>query len=264
MNRFLAFFLLFAGVASAAPPAREIMQRNETARKIRDVTSSATLTTGGGGSPERVKKFSWSRKLLADGVHFDTLTRFHEPAEVRGEGILFLERDNDENDVMMYLPAFKKIRRVESQQQSGSFMGSEFSYADIATPHLDDYAYKLEREEKCPGDAAATCYVVESTPARDDVRERTGYSRTVSWIRADNFMAVRGEYYKAEGGELGKTMDASEIREVDTKEHRWMSHRLRIENAASHRYTLLQFAEVKVNAGVPDSTFTQANLSKER
>lgn len=240
------------------------MLKNEDARKIDDVQSSATLTTGGGGSAEKTKQFTWWRKLTSDGTHFDTLTRFHEPAEVRGEGILFLEHEGDNNDVQMYLPAYKKIRRVESQSQSGSFMGSELSYADIATPHVDDYKYELQKEDapcEIDGGKQAQCYLVQSVPANDAVKERTGYSKTLQWIRKDNFMGVQGEYYDAAGA-LWKKTKAANLHEVDAAKHKWMAYDIRVENAKNSKFTTLKFAGVKVNAGIPDSTFTQQNLSR--
>jgi outer membrane lipoprotein-sorting protein len=230
--------------------------------------ASATLSTKTGGT-ERVKDFTWWRKLLGDGVHFNTLTRFHAPAEVRGEGILFLEHPADENEVLMYLPAYKKIRRVESQAQSSSFMGSEFSYADIATPHVDDYNYKQVKEEACPNVAGSTenagmqCLVIESTPKTDAVKERTGYTKNVSWIRKDNFMQVRVEDY-GEGDKLVKLLQASDIKEVEPAKHKWMAMTVRMENVVKGNVTLLKFADVKVNQGVPESTFTQQSLSKEK
>lgn len=241
---------------AATLSAKEVMTRNEEVRKINDVNSSATLTTGGGKSGEKVKKFTWWRKLIADGTHFNTLTRFHEPAEVRGEGILFLEHEGDQNDVQMYLPAYKKIRRVESQAQSGSFMGSEFSYADIATPHVEDFKYTMTKDD-------SDHYVVECVPATDAVKERTGYSKTVQWVRKDNFMADRGEYYNA-AGELWKKMKAADIQEVDKAKHKWMSHDVRIDNVKNKKFTTLKFSNVKVNQGIPDSIFTPQNLAREK
>lgn len=251
-------YILTMNIGRAATlSAKEVMAKNEEARKISDVNSGATLVIGkSGDAAVKSKKFTWWRKLTADGTHFNTLTRFHEPAEVRGEGILFLEREGDQNDVQMYLPAYKKIRRVESQAQSGSFMGSEFSYADIATPHLDDFKYELVKDE-------AAHYVVQSVPATDAVKERTGYAKTVQWIRKDNYMAEKGEYYDKEGA-LWKKSQASEIREVDTAKHKWMAHAVRIENAKNGKYTTLQFSAVKVNQGIADSTFSQQNLAREK
>lgn len=248
--------------AWAGPSGKEIMTRNEEARKLDDVTSSANLMTGGGNREEKVKGFTWWRKLAADGAHFNTLTRFHAPAEVRGEGILFLEGKDGENEVLLYLPNFKKIRRVENQQQSGSFMGSEFSYSDIASPHADEHEYKILREAPCPDpDAGVQCWVIEATPATEKVRERTGYSRTVNWIRQDNHMGAKGEYYDLEG-KLLKKLTVGETKLVDAGKGKWMSHLLRIENARNGKFTVLRFAAVKANTGVKDAVFTQQNLQR--
>ena len=241
------------------------MIRNEEARKIQDVQSNASITTGGGGAAEKIKTFTWWRKLTGDKIHYNTLTRFHTPAEVRGEGILFLERENNQNDVQMYLPAYKKVRRVESQQQSGSFMGSEFSYADIATPHVEDYSHKMQKDsDSCGAEHPnVRCYVIESIPASDEVKERTGYSKTIQWVRQDNFMGAKADFYGLDG-EIKKRMQSTEIKEVDPSHRKWMAHHVRIENAKSNKFTTLQFSAVKVNSGIPDSTFTVQNLSREK
>ena len=182
----LANTLASTEAGAAGPDARDIMVKNEEARRIREITSSATITTGL-GTETKVKTFTWWRKLGGDSVHFKTLTRFHTPAEIRGEGILIEEREANANEVSLYLPTFKKTRRVEGQSQSSSFMGSVFSYSDIAQPHVDDYRHVFLRTEACPNDARVQCHVITSTPANDNVRERTGYSKTVEWIRVDNW-----------------------------------------------------------------------------
>lgn len=246
---------------AAAPSAQEIMSKNEDARRVRSMESKAKLVTKGSGG-EKTKEFTWWRELTGDKVHFNTLTRFQSPAEVRNEAILFAEKAGD-TDVQMYLPAFKKIRRVESQQQSGSFMGSEFSYSDIATPKANEYTYKLLREETCPNEPASRCFVVESTPASEEIKESTGTSRSVKWIRADNFMDIKGEYFN-EKGELWKRMEASKIKKVDPKENKWLAHNIKMENVKNGRSTILEFDSVKVNQDIPDSTFSTQNLSREK
>ena len=177
MNKWIFFGIGLSGTSAwAGMDGRAIMLKNEEARKVSDVQSQAVIVTGEPGAVEKTKKFTWWKKLQADKVHYFTLTRFHFPAEVRGEGILFLEHGGEQNnEVMLYLPTFKKIRRVENAQQSGSFMSSEFSYSDISTPHVDDYKYQLKREEKCPEAEAAKqqCFVVQSEPATDVIRDRT-------------------------------------------------------------------------------------------
>jgi outer membrane lipoprotein-sorting protein len=215
--------------AQAQLSGHEIMAKHEEARKLLTVQAKAKLITGGGGT-ERVKDFTWWRKLSDNGVNYNTLTRFHFPPEVKGEGILFLEKSADKTDVQIYLPNFKKVRRVESQQQSGSFMGSEFSYSDIATPHVDDYKYKILEEEASCSEPSVTdqkCYVIEAIPATSAIKERTGTSKSVYWIRHDNYMAVKGEFYDT-SGTLWKKMQATEIKEVDAGKKKWMAMNVRM------------------------------------
>ncbi len=265
MNKILTLTALFLIPNLAhALTGLEIMTRNEEARKVNEFESRAKLTTGNSKNPSsKIKEFSFWRKVQADGVHNSTFTRFHAPAEVRNEGILIVENGSGKNDVLLYLPAYKKIRRVESQQQSGSFMGSVFSYSDIATPHVDEYRYTVLKEETCPTKEAAAikCHVVEAAPANDDVKERTGYTKSVAWVRQDNFMVVKGEYYNLEGA-LFKRLEANEIKLVDPKGRKWLSHLVFIANLKTGDFTRLEFSKVKVNGGIPDAIFTQQNLQK--
>jgi outer membrane lipoprotein-sorting protein len=265
MNKKLLLLGLIPLISQAAGmSAKEIMVKNEEARKVSEFESDARLSTGNESDRSlKVKEFSFWRKVQQDGVHNNTLTRFHAPAEVRNEGILILENAAGKNDVLLYLPNFKKTRRVESQQQSGSFMGSVFSYSDIATPHVEDYEYKTLRTEACPGaeHSKIQCSVIEAIPSNDDVKERTGYSRSHAWVRQDNFMAVKGEYYNLEG-ELFKRLEANQIKMVDAKNKKWLAHFLSIVNLKNHEFTKLEFSKVKVNSGIPNSIFTQQNLQK--
>jgi outer membrane lipoprotein-sorting protein len=266
MNKFVFLLLLTSTVSFAQTKlsAKEIMTKNEEARRVSEFETRAKLTTGTvGSSGDKIKDFTLWRKVQKDGVHNSTFTRFHAPAEVRNEGILITENASGKNDVLLYLPNFKKIRRVESQQQSGSFMGSVFSYSDIATPHVEDYSYKLVRQEKCPSAEAATqtCAVVECTPANDEVKERTGYTKSTIWVRLDNFMGVKGEYYNLEG-KFFKKLEASQIKLVDAKNHKWLAHAVYLENLTTKEFTKLEFSDVKVNSGISDAIFTQQNLQK--
>jgi hypothetical protein len=266
MNRkfVFAFSLLALTPSAFALSGKEIMTRNEDARKVNEFEARSKLITGNTkDSSTKSKEFSFWRKVQPDGIHNSTFTRFHAPAEVRNEGILIVENGSGKNDVLLYLPAYKKIRRVESQQQSGSFMGSVFSYSDIATPHVDEYQYSVLKEENCPTKEAAAikCHVVEAVPANEDVKERTGYTKSVAWVRHDNFMVVKGEYYNLEGI-LFKRLEASEIKLVDPKGRKWLSHLLFIENLKTGDFTRLEFSKVKVNGGIADAIFTQQNLQK--
>lgn len=118
------------------------MVKHEEARQVPAFVAKALLASVKADGAKKEKTFTLWRKLKADGVHYQTLTRFHLPAEVKGEAILFLENDKGENDILLYLPAYQKVRRIERSQQSASFMGQTLAiptlrvlmWTTIATP----------------------------------------------------------------------------------------------------------------------------------
>jgi outer membrane lipoprotein-sorting protein len=254
----LAFFL--SGFTPAlALDAHEIMVKHEDARRIPSFTARASLVSEKADGTRKEKTFSIWRKLKENGVHFNSLTRFHAPAEVKNEAILFLENDKGENDILIYLPAYQKVRRIERSQQSASFMGSDFSYSDITTPHVDEYHHGMKGEEACPTDPSVRCYKIEAKPVSDAVRERTGYSRTLIWVRKDNFMIVRNDNYGVDDTWV-KTSLLTEIEKQPSG--KWFTKNISITSKKDGGKTTLHFSDVKTEVKIDPNLFTQQSLAK--
>jgi hypothetical protein len=248
-------------VTGAEPSGRELLERQEEARKLPSFQAKASLSTSKAGEPAKApKRFRWWRKLGDDRTRFVTLIRFDEPATIRGEAVLIRE-DKRQNNVLLYLPHFKKVRRVEGQSQSSNFFGSVFSYSDVAVPHADDSTAKVLREESCPGEQRK-CWVVEVSPATAAIKDRTGYSRSVQWIHQDTWVTVAGDFYDQKN-KLWKRLTATEVKEVDPKAHKWLPHRIRLEDVQKNRTTDLRLTDVKVNVRLDDTLFTDQNLANE-
>ena len=70
-------------------------------------------------------------------MEFDKGTRqlmmFESPADVRNTGMLSIDyKDgNKDDDQWLYLPSLNKSTRISSGDKSGSFMGTDLSYADM-------------------------------------------------------------------------------------------------------------------------------------
>lgn len=242
------------------PSAAEVMQKAEQARRVQDLTARATLITQA-GDRTKTKTFTLKTALADDGVHYKTFARFHTPAVIRNEAVLIVEGP-DGNDVHLYLPRYKKIRRVESSSQSGSFMGSVFSYSDMTVQHAKDWDHDRLRKEPCPGETTVTCQVIESTPKTSAVRTRTGYGKAVQWVREDHWVVVRGEFYGTDGA-LKKVATGTDVKQVSRENDRWMALTLRVEDAKTKRFTVLRLRHVQVDQGIPDAVFTHQNLSRE-
>jgi hypothetical protein len=88
-----------------------------------------------------------------------SLTIFDSPKDVKGTAFLNYTHKVGDDDQWLYLPALKRVKRISSSNKSGSFMGSEFAYEDIANQEVEKYTYKWLRDEiyenrdcfvKCP------------------------------------------------------------------------------------------------------------------
>ena len=135
---YIALFLAFiAGtIGSSAKAAEEIKAEKLTAKEILDKTDTQNdakdqfsimkMTLFDKSDKKKTRK----RILLTKAWNKrdkKRLIKFLSPADVKGFGFLVLEPDSPSEKMYLYLPAFKKIRRIAGSAKSRSFMGSDFS-----------------------------------------------------------------------------------------------------------------------------------------
>ena len=101
---------------------------------------------------------------------------FIEPKDDRGIAFLKIEHENKDDEMRMWLPAFKKVRRISSKKKSDSFMGSDLSFEDLSNRRLNDNNYKRLEDANLLG---RDCYVLETIPKKES---KSNYVRHVSWI----------------------------------------------------------------------------------
>ncbi len=86
---------------------------------------------------------------------------FLEPKDDRGVAFLKIEHNNKDDEMRMWLPAFKKVRRISSKRKGDAFMGSDLSYEDLTSRDLNEYTYKRLDDELVN---STQCFVLESKP----------------------------------------------------------------------------------------------------
>jgi outer membrane lipoprotein-sorting protein len=143
-----------------------------------------------------------------------------------------------------------------ASNKKDSFGGTDFSYGDVIGHKVEDWNHKVLRQEKLDG---RDCYVVESTPKRPEVADNTGYSKRVSWIDKESYVASRGEIYD-QSGELLKRTSAQDVERVDAKNDRYQPMKLIGENVQTGHKTIIEFTNFKANVGVGDELFAARSL----
>ena len=232
------------------------MQKSLLSIKVQDSTTRSTFRLINAAGQQRVRETDGQTKLIAGTTDNRRLVNFLSPADVRGTKTLLIEHSAGDDDIWIYLPAMKKVRRLVANNKKDSFVGTDFSYGDVIGHKVEDWTHKQLPPEKIDG---RDCYVVESTPKRPEVADNTGYSRRVSWIDEESYVALRGEIYDQSGALLKRTK-AEDVQRVDSKNERYQPMKLTAENVQTGHKTIIEFTNFKANVGVGDEVFAARSL----
>ncbi len=245
MKKTALIFLILLFLVSKntfALTGEELLKKAEDAMNApqdREVTDKMVLVKKDGSQKQR------EIKVYQKGNH-KRLLIFLSPADVKGVGFLSLSDD----EMYLYLPAFRKIRRIASHIKNEDFMGTDFSYEDLAeTEYTDDYAATLK-------DEGENAYILELKPKENaDV----SYSKQLMWVDKETYIPKRTEYY-SKSGMLIKVMTAESIEKIDGY---WFPRKMTMETVKSGHKTLLELVEIKHDSGLGDDFFSQRNLKRQ-
>ncbi len=255
-----ATLVVHAPVEAASLDAQTVMTRNYQATRFADSRSEATFRLISSGGQERVRKTLGVTKMQADGVQNRRMIRFLSPSDVRNTATLLIENSGKDDEIWVYLPATKKARRLAANNKRSSFIGTDLSYGDIVGHRPDSWTHVMQPETTIAGKAV---YVIESKPANAKVGSDSGYSKRVSWIAKDSFVALKVDFYDAAGALL-KTLENSDLRQIDAAQGKWQPMSLKVRNHQTGHTTMVKVDSFKTNTGVGDEFFSARYLEKEQ
>ncbi len=171
------------------------------------------------------------------------MVKFTSPASQKGIAFLSLP-----NDIMyLYLPAFKKTRRIASHIKNTKFAGTDFTYEDMeAKRYSEKYIPELLKRDE-------SHYILQLKPKEGIV---TDFSKLVMWIRTDNFYPTKIEFYD-KGNNLYKVMTREKIEKVGEY---WTSKESEMEDLKAKHKTKMILLDVKFDSGLSDEIFTERYL----
>jgi hypothetical protein len=238
--------------------ARDIVDRSFKVTKLAGIEMMSTMTIIDGRGRERVRELASVSKLYDDGATEKRLIRFLAPADVKGTGLLTFDYEDKDDDMWLFMPALRKTRRIVSTEKAKNFMGSEFTYADMTPPVLDDFTYTLLGEKEQGG---IDCWEIEVIPANEDVADENGFSKRVVCIEKQDFVLRHASYYDLDG-ELQKELEVLEIQEVDTTLHRFRPTHMVMTNLQNERKSVLKVDKIAFSPDVKDEFFTTRYLER--
>jgi len=245
-------FLTFSAGIAAADRGKEIMITQKNMDKgFHDEISilHMTLINAHGDRNTRLMK-NKRFEIKDDGDK--SLNRFLKPGDIKGTALLTYEHKVGADDQWLYLPALKRVKRISSRNKSGSFMGSVFSYEDLASFEVEKFTYKFIRETSLKG---VPCFVIERYP----VDKNSGYTRQIVYLRKDNYQFKQIDYYD-------RKSDILKIAYYDDfKLHNgkyWRPTRIHMKNVQTRKETIVEFTDTKVGVGLKESSFSKRALKK--
>ncbi len=247
MRRFWVWVLLLAAPALALS-GEEVLKQVEARPRPKTFHGKLAMELINKQGKRLTRELEiWTKR---EGSVEKMLIKFLAPPDVRGTAFLAIRKGGRE-EMKLYLPALKKVRRIAGGQKKGSFMGSDFSYDDISklgSLKSENYQSKLLREE-------GAFYVVEATPKPG---VESAYERLVLWVEKPHFDVVKIEFYRK--GALYKVMTLDEIQTYAGKYR--IPTRLVMENKKTRHKTVLLQRELELDHPIPDSVFTERFMKR--
>lgn len=235
---------IFADATIAASDGRSLMEQSEKATKS---NSEATvyrlelLDKDGNLVQARTMEF-YFKKLPAKE---STLIRFLTPAAMQGTGLLIEDAAKEANDIWLYLPATRKLRRIAGAEKTNWFMGTEFTNEDFEDYQLNLYRFIFERDEPC---GTALCSVVTAVADNKQEQHASGYSKKVYFIDKESLYPVGIDYYGPDGL-LVKRLTATGLQRESSY---WRPTNVEMKNLENGRSTRLTVQTRELDGGLDD------------
>jgi len=147
------------------------------------------------------------------------VVKFITPAGINNVGVLALS----DNEMYVYMPAYKKVRRIQGSMRNNDFQGTDFSYREMGSYNYaenyeatikkeDDKTYLLQLDRKSSSDAP--------------------YNQLIITVDKSNYLPQKIEMYNE--GNLNKVLT---VLESEKSGNYWTLKRIRMENLKKNHYT---------------------------
>jgi len=184
----------------------------------------------------------------------NTMIVFHRPASVKDTRFLSIGHSDKVPEQWIYLPALKRVKRITTSDADQSFLGTDFTYADMGANDIDKANYSLLREEIFENEQ---CWVIETIPLES---AGSDYFRTVSWISKEMLLPVYMEMYDKHD-KLIKKLTTENIEKIQDY---WTPKTTTMLNVQTSHSTTLTMDKIVYDVNLPDGIFTSGFLQTGR
>jgi outer membrane lipoprotein-sorting protein len=173
------------------------------------------------------------------------------PADIAGMKFLQIQNSDSDDERFLYTPELKRTLRIAGSNRSESFMGTDFSYADLDGRDLRQSSSVLKADETI---GKFDCDHLAVTPKNGDAV----YAKIDLWVRKDNYVPLKWVMFDKRLSPV-KTLLAKEIQRHGG---RWFITGSRMTDASTGRSTELMLEKVDRREDIPLDTFSVRAIEK--
>jgi len=234
----------------------EEIYRRVLRNRLRSYEQDARITSGDrGGSIQETaltvhfQSFKDENDQATDGIHSKTRLEYTEPFDLRYTTYLVIDKADATNDQFVYLPTYRRIRRVNLRGEA--VFGSDFSFEDVLPRELEDADYQRRPDERVDG---VPCFAVEATP---NASANSEYSRFVFVVEKERYVPLEIRYWNEAGVQFKRLQaDYDSIERFDTA---WIPMRSTMSNLLQESWSKLVVRKL-----IPNPPLTRALFSVRR
>ena len=223
-----------------------IMTETMNPQQSKGIMRMTIVTTSG---QERIFEY---RTFSKNGGE-KSLMKYLKPTRVKDQAILML---NDANDIWVYFPRTRRVRKLASHAKRQKLEGSDFSYEDMGASNtfIEEYSAMRHDDDKRDGRG---CYTLELTRKPEST---AGYSRVWMSVDKEYLVPLLIRYYHDEDPALlEKELVCSDIQLIDRI---YTPMKYTMYNKLDNTQTSLEVVEVTYNVELPDELFTEMGMQK--
>lgn len=193
-----------------------------------------------------------------------------DPENIKGVSVLswtYLDSNKDQ-EIWLWLPSLRKVRRISQSESDDSFMGTEWTTEEVSTRKWEDESYTRLEDEKFDGYTSVfnnktyykntECYVIEAKPKRKEWY----YSKRISRLDKRFGGLIFDEVYDNAGRRCRVFLKEYRIWENGCIPQTF----LELVNLINGNLTVVSLNEedIKFNTGLKESFFIEKTLEKSK
>ncbi len=235
---------------------------DQRSRGFQDLQANLIMTISDNKS--RQYKRALNIRVLEDASpdrHDKSVITFLSPADQKGVALLTHRHSKRTDDQWLYLPALKRLKKITNNTRHSPFMGSDFTYEDLAPLDLNRFRYSHLNSQDAQTDATPSSdnsiYQLIQVPLKEEALD-SAYAKRI--ISIDEHFRIHQIHFFNHQGKRIKQLNINQFKKV--KDNRWRPTDMVMTTKLTGTKTRLEWQQMNVGTGLKPAQFTTLSIRK--